>query len=134
MALVGGGGAGNVAGGANPSGTGSSLNYIGDHAYAFSGLITVQAADTVLLNFTTANSYIVATFTPIYAVDAGDNAEWEIEINGEIVYVLFATSATISTLTQDITIILPAFSKIRVLGSVGNDRILGAMITGRVYA
>ena len=115
------------------SSTGTTLNYIGDHAYAFSGLITVTADNTVLLDFSTANSYIVATFTPIYAVDAGDNAEWEIEINGEIVYVMFATSATISALTQDISIILPAFSKVRVLGSVGNDRVLGAMITGKVY-
>ena len=36
MALRGGGGAGNVAGG-NPSGIGTSLNYVGDHVYAFSG-------------------------------------------------------------------------------------------------
>ena len=28
------GGAGNVAGGANPSGTGGSINYVGNHAYA----------------------------------------------------------------------------------------------------
>ena len=135
MALVGGGGAGNIAG-SNPSGAGTGLNYIGvdpSHAYAFSGLI-VSATDTVLLDFTTAtNSYIVATFTPIYAVDAGDNAEWEIEINGEIVYVLYSTSATISSLTQDITILLPPASRIRVLGSVGNNRVLGAMLTGRVY-
>ena len=36
MALVGGGGAGNIAG-SNPAGTGTSLNHIGDHVYANSG-------------------------------------------------------------------------------------------------
>jgi len=114
-------------------GTQKGLSTLGDHAYAFSGLITVTGDDTVLLDFMTSSRYIVTTFIPVYATDAGDNAEWEIEINGEIVYVLFATAATISALTQDVRIIFPPNSRIRVLGSVGNDRVLGAIISGRVY-
>jgi len=133
MPLVGGGGSSNVAGG-NPTGTGTGLTYIGKHAYAYSGLITVPGDDTVLLNFATANSYIVAKFTPIYATDAGDNAQWEVEINGEIVYSLYASAATQAALNNEITIILPSFSKVRVLAGINNDRLLGAMITGRVYA
>ena len=34
MALVGGGGSPNVAGGANPAGVGSGLNYVGEFCYA----------------------------------------------------------------------------------------------------
>jgi len=112
-------------------GTQKGLSTLGDHAYAFSGLIP-SATDTVLLDFATSSSYIVATFTPVYATDAGDNAEWEIEINGEIVYVLFLTAATAYP-TWEVKIIFPPNSRIRVLGSVGNDRVLGAIITGRVY-
>ena len=48
MALIGGGGAGNVAGG-NPSGTGTSLNYIGDHCYAYSGDVIVPAGFSALI-------------------------------------------------------------------------------------
>ena len=59
MALIGGGGAGNVAGGANPSGTGTSLNYIGNHAYANSGVIQTETSAAPHLNFTTGGEYIV---------------------------------------------------------------------------
>lgn len=57
MALIGGGGAGNVAGG-NPSGTGSGLNYIGNHAYAYNSL-PATADDTVILRFNTGAEYIL---------------------------------------------------------------------------
>ena len=43
MALVGGGGAPNVAG-SNPAGVGSSLNYVGNLVYAYSGDITLNAS------------------------------------------------------------------------------------------
>ena len=55
MALVGGGGAGNVAG-SNPAGVGSNLNYVGNLVYAYSGDITLNANlpnPTTLLEFTT---------------------------------------------------------------------------------
>ena len=55
---------GNPTGGANPSGTGSSINYIGNHCYANSGPVTVEDANTgntTLIDFTTGNAYIVAT-------------------------------------------------------------------------
>ena len=57
------GGGNPVVGGSNPSGTGSSINYIGEHAYAYSGEITSGSGTTkTLLNFITAsNSYIVGT-------------------------------------------------------------------------
>ena len=60
MPLVGGGGAGNVSGGSNPAGIGQSLNYIGDHAYATSGMIAGStSANTTYLEFETSNGYIV---------------------------------------------------------------------------
>ena len=66
MALVGGGGAGNVAG-SNPAGVGSSINYVrtdeGNFAYAFSGTLQMQAQaqqNTTMLDFTTGNETIMA--------------------------------------------------------------------------
>ena len=63
MALVGGGGAPNVAG-SNPAGTGTGLNYVGDHAYVSSGLIdSGTTTETTMVEFTTASeSYIVGYF------------------------------------------------------------------------
>ena len=46
----------------NPTGTGTSLNYIGNHAYAYSGLIGIDDGAPVMLEFTTGNSYLTATF------------------------------------------------------------------------
>ena len=57
MALL--GGAGNIAG-SNPAGIGSSLNYIGNHVYAYNNLAAAQS-DTVVLKFTTGAEYIVGT-------------------------------------------------------------------------
>ena len=59
MALVGGGGAPNVAG-SNPTGTGTGLNYIGDHAYAYSGEVDNNGSSaTTALKFTTGNEYVL---------------------------------------------------------------------------
>jgi len=58
MPLVGGGGAGNVTGG-NPTGTGAGLNFVGSHAYGYSGSIQsagAASADTTYLDFTMPNN------------------------------------------------------------------------------
>ena len=61
MALVGGGGAPNVAG-SNPAGTSTSLNYVGKHAYAYSGDVSVSGSLTTMLEFTTAEQYVVGHY------------------------------------------------------------------------
>ena len=64
MALVGGGGAPNVAG-SNPSGVGTSLNYLrtseATFAYAYSGEFATNTSDQTLLDFTTGSEVIVGT-------------------------------------------------------------------------
>ena len=61
MPLVGGGGAPNVAG-SNPAGTGTSINYVGDFVYGYSGSMTVDDTETTMLEFTTGSELIVAEF------------------------------------------------------------------------
>jgi len=64
MALTGGGGAPNVAG-ANPAGTGSSINYIrtGDRtfAYAYSGATVVNNTAVTALKFTTGSLTVMGS-------------------------------------------------------------------------
>jgi len=57
MALIGGGGAGNVGGG-NPSGTGTGLNYLGNLVYAYSGPQDGANSYVTYLNFTTGSELI----------------------------------------------------------------------------
>ena len=59
MALVGGGGAPNVTGSGGTAGTGTGLNYLGNHAYANAGTADVSTSSTTRLNFSTGSEYIV---------------------------------------------------------------------------
>jgi hypothetical protein len=87
MALVGGGGAPNVSGGSNPAGTGSVLNYVGDHAYAYSGVITSDGTNvTTGLEFATGNNlYIVGTFEFDYVGEENQTVRPILKVDGEIV-------------------------------------------------
>ena len=69
MALLGGGGAGNVAGGGNPAGTSFNLNYLGDFCYAYSGIVEQNAGDvTTLLDFTTGSEIAVVSLRFTWAL------------------------------------------------------------------
>ena len=60
-------GGGNPVGGGNPSGISKGLNYIGKHAFANSGEVTVNNGTETLLEFNSGSGYFVGTFT--YGVD-----------------------------------------------------------------
>ena len=144
MALLGGGGAGNVAG-SNPSGTGTTLNYIGNHCHAESG--TFEAKNTVqtLFNFTTSNEYIVATLTmtaPIQMTTAGIGSGqfrgYQLNFNSQTVG-LYKVDSSAEDMPSDteVRILIPPFTSV-VLTCIDdgtNANFLGtANITGRVYA
>ena len=135
---------GNPAGGSNPSGTGNSINYVGNHAYANSGFFT--AADTTngldVLAFTTGNSYIVGklTFNGYAAISEptyGTDGACEIKFNDEVVATLKnGTASEVMPTNTIIDIIIPPFTKVVVrLEADGTNATVGAtvMITGRVY-
>ena len=88
MPLVGGGGAGNVAGG-NPTGTGTSVNYIGDHCYGNSGFLGfTNAAEVTLLEFTTGNSYIDAALVLMRNDQLSDDSRHKIYIDASTITTL----------------------------------------------
>ena len=137
MPLVGGGGAGNTAGG-NPSGTGTSLNYVGDHAYAYSGEIDNNGSSTsTALNFTTGGEYIVGQMHFIYFTESGTaDAAYTLKLNSESVYALTLNGNINDSNRPDVEILIPPFSHVEVLVQriSGSGTIaLGATFTGRVY-
>jgi len=142
MALVGGGGAANTAGG-NPTGTGSGLNYIGEHAYALSGEFVSSNSTQTMLRFTTGNSYLVGTLT----VNAGIKEDEA--VNGQTTgYAVFFDSQQIMAIKYDskeedmdaqgtTPILIPPYTKVEVTsrsGATATGFLHFASIVGRVYA
>ena len=80
-------GAGNPVIGSNPTGTGSVLNYIGQHAFAYSGVITSNGTNaTTGLEFNTGgNAYIVGQFEFDYVGEENQTVRPILTLDGEIV-------------------------------------------------
>ena len=137
MPLVGGGGSPNVAG-SNPSGTGQGLNYIGDHAYAYSGSHSATAAGhTTMLEFSTGASYVMGNFTFGNTSASTDHIEFEISVDDQIVMACIGDAIGESFPLNSFKLLLPAYSTIKVTtinASGGADRTVFASISGRVYA
>ena len=144
MPLVGGGGAGNTAG-SNPSGIGTSLNYIGNHCHAESGAVSALDSEQTVLSFTTSSDYIVATFTmtaPIRMTSSditnGVDRGWQLNFNGQTVGLYKSDSGpeTMPTMIEA-QILIPPYTAVVLtcVDSVDSSDFLGtANITGRVYA
>jgi len=142
MPLVGGGGAGNIAG-SNPAGTGTGLNYIGNHAYAYNSLAAAQS-DTVVLKFTTGAEYIVGTIQFNGYIQPGNPATG----SAGTCHITFDSQTVINMKTeteletsaphsQSQDIIIPAFTSVEVtLRSSAAEATQFATIgiAGRIYA
>jgi hypothetical protein len=137
MALVG-GGTGGAANTINPTGTGTSLNYVGDYAYAYSGLVPCDNNETTLLKFTTASSIITAEVLLNYAEDAAHTEDYvfKIKVNSEIIMMFLYDGAKLQNPPQPIPMIIAPFADVEITATNISDtdaRTLAAMVTGRVY-
>jgi len=135
MPLVGGGGAGNVAGG-NPAGTGSSLNYIGDHAYMYTGAVSVGTSETTVAEFgTSGNTYLVGSWQPQILTNTTDDILFRLYLNNQVIALVVQTSTKDYSPFEEIEIIIPNETRIKItgenLGSGSKD--CGSIITGRIY-
>ena len=135
-------GGGNPVGGANPTGIGKTLNYIGEHAYAYSGEVTVNNATQTMLEFETGSSYIMAKFS--YGVDRnaalGGNKQIGFTISMDsqkVMQVVTYTNSSHGILDFDnnYEILIPPFTKVKIESETDEaDNIpTYAMLTGRVY-
>jgi len=135
MSLTGGGGSPNVAG-SNPSGTGASVNYIGNHAYAHSGMVTFDT-ETTLLQFTTGSSYIVCKVRPYYdTVGASENMQWNVYMDDQLIASGEISHAANAGYWPEFDFLIPSYTKVRITGeNVGGGADIDASVTlvGRVY-
>ena len=135
MALVGGGGAGNTAG-SNPSGTGSSLNYVGNHAYAYSGIIASTTTEANMLDFhTTGNQYVMAQFCWGYDAESSNDAIFRVKLDGQTIFTSIWTGASVTYgKDQPVPILIPPYShcEVSVDMAAGTANTMVAMV-GEVY-
>jgi len=143
MALIGGGGAGNVVGGSNPAGTGTGLNYIGNHAYANSGEILINNNTVTMLEFTTGTSYFVGSFS--YGVDQNaslGNSKligFTIKFDSQkVMQVVGQSASTLQFIDFDpnYAILIPPFTNVKIESETTNAGNVPtyAMLIGEVYA
>jgi hypothetical protein len=140
MPLVGGGGAGNISGGA-PTGTGTSLNYTGDHAYGYSGQLSVANAEVTALEFSTPfNNYVTAAMQLLWTTTSddftGDDALVLVYVDNQRVSGILASSAH-KNASELLKIIFPpgVNVKITVKNAASSTTHYGYVtVTGRVYA
>ena len=85
MAIL--GGSPNVAGGASPSGIGSSINYVLDRAYGYSGNVPAQdGQDGTMFDFTTGSEVILLDMWWSWDYEAmGDGTDYGVtlKLNGQ---------------------------------------------------
>jgi len=129
-------GGGNPVGGANPAGTGSSINYVGKHAYAYSGDVTVGSAGTVTaIAFNTQKIYIVGVFSPHLNGAFSEDFIFTVKINDERI---------VSVVVEDqdnepykgVRVIIPPYSKVEItIEPSGHtvDRSCCVLYTGEVH-
>ena len=143
MPLVGGGGAPNVSGGSNPAGTGTGLNYVGNHCYAFSGEFEASTSQQTMLLFTTSsNNYIVSKiqmngYIDVSNIGGGALGAFIIKIDEQIVgnYKITGSTET-APYSIEADLVLPASSKVEVIcvsSTTSADFKATTTITGRVY-
>ena len=140
MPLVGGGGAPNVSGGANPSGTGSGLNYVGNHVYAMSGTVAADDNNRTLLDFTTGgSSYIVAELQIGSDSGSGDDFRYSVLFNNLSIMEIYAqrTDQGFPNFGIPFRFIIPAETRVTIKANnitTGTNRDTYATLVGRVYA
>ena len=135
MALTG-GGAGGFANTVNPTGTGTGLNYVGNHAYAYSGMAgSGGGAATTFLQFTTGNSYFVGVMEPQYSSESGNDVKFATEMNGEAVLAVNLSSST-AVQYPGAQLIIPPYTEVKVVitNLSGGSSVVGVAMSGRVYA
>ena len=139
MALVGGGGAGNVAG-SNPAGVGKGLNYIGNHAYGYSGTVNTgtQDVNVTLMSFTTGGHYIVGKVQFGMKHDTTDNIGFSVSMDDQTIsgYVISGGVGD-AQLSNAMPLIIPPYTKVECFGvnnSSSSARPVTVTIIGDVYA
>jgi len=138
MAII--GGAGNPVGGSF-TGPAQAIEIIGNHAYAYSGVIASKAASAPLDNpgvsFTTGNYYTVAQIGWVESSANADDKFISMSMNDSIIYQgKWDPSTVLSDMNQDqpIQVVIPPYTEFLVgFDSNGSGNYCTILLSGRIY-
>jgi len=119
----------------NTASVGLTLNIIGKHAYAYSGVIGVPNATTTLLLFETGAEYIKGILAIQNSSGSGDDIQYEVLLNGEVI-VSTRNEVTTENDQFPMHLIFPPFTTVLVTAyniSSGAERDQTAIFEGRIY-
>ena len=138
MPLVGGGGAGNTAG-SNPSGTGTSLNIIGNHIYGNNNVTMSSGETTVFFNHTNGAYYAVIEIAAGRNMKSAAEITTTVILDGEECYDAKLDNGVANTLTMPFgtpfKMIIPPYSNFQLKFLSGDDAdTIGCTVQGRIYA
>jgi len=116
---------------------GKTLNYIGRHAYAYSGAVSGNNTEFTVLEFETNSQYIEGFWRVGYAAGTYRNYDFRLLFNDIQVEQLFLiTSSSDSNQQFPHQIIIPPFTKLKVLAANTEDsttQSVNAIVTGKIY-
>jgi hypothetical protein len=141
MAAPSGGGGGGLVGFAQgATGTGKSLNYVGNHVFAYSGIITSVSSTAPLLDFTTGGEYIdaIVLFQLASEPASGVTFWFDIEMDGQVVnrqILMEPYQGRQPSDSDNLHMIIPPFTRVTCTGYAGaGDEQFCVIIKGRLYA
>jgi len=124
------------------AGVGTSLNYIGDHAYSNSGELASNTSAVTHLSFNTESKYIVGRVTCFGATNisniaVGRTSVFQVKFNSEIIATLKTDTAEEDMPTVVYTeLLIPPYTRVDVTclsDASSADRFTSAIVVGRVY-
>jgi len=122
------------------AGAGLELNYVGDHAYAYSGMSTASAQ--TLLEFTSGSKLIVGTITCAGSIPNngggianGDISAFTLSMNGvEVARMKTDTAQEDMPTYAEYAILIPPYTAVKLtVNSSGTQGVTSAMIIGKVH-
>ena len=120
---------------ASVASTGEGLRYIGDHCYAYSGVLASAATPVTFLDFTTGSGYIVMDLQCFnHAINgAGNNLQYQVFLND--VMVIAQTNFDQNNPYNRLRLVVPPFTRyvVKVDNLTGAADNASVSVTGRVY-
>jgi len=119
------------------AGTGKFLNYSGNYAFSYSGIIDVANIETALIEYTSSIQTFVGNWQGYYYESPyGEDYRFVLYLN-EIKVVAFTTESSVRGHSRSpLDIIVPAFTKVKITAQNVTDstaREMMASIVGRLY-